>query len=265
MAPDVLVGAPGPLAEGIAGRLAATGGRVVTVGFGSGAAFSARHFDTPADGEGWPATIGEIVAAYGAPRLLVDIASYPAGYGQNAGDVGSYVGAVLSRAAHCVNAARPAMARERSGSVVLVGLPMGAEAVTGMPAAGALGGALLGLVRGLAVALGDDGIRVNLCSPGLIRLAGVNDGQTPGDGFGIVPLHRAGGEAAGSPADVAEAVAFLGSEDAAYMTGSQLVVDGGLSACRSSKASVLWGRGTQDALERAFNRHSGAVTARGGE
>jgi len=248
----VVVGAPGAIAESIAALLAADGHPVASVGFRFAArAGDGRAFDTPRDGEGWRSLIAEIASAQGPPLVLVDVASFPAGYGQPDG-AHSYVGEVLARAEASVSAARPLMAQARSGSVVLVGLPMGSEAVVGIPAAGALAGALPGLVRGLAVEMGDDGIRVNLVSPGLIRLARINESQRPGDGFGIVPLRRPGtDERAGSPVDVAAAVAFLASADAGYITGTQLVVDGGLSPCRNSRASAFWEDGATDAFERS--------------
>jgi NAD(P)-dependent dehydrogenase (short-subunit alcohol dehydrogenase family) len=147
------------------------------------------------------------------------------------------------------------MAGKRSGAVVLVGLPMGGEATVGIPAAGAVAGALAGMVRGPAVDLGDDGIRVNLVSPGLISLPGADDRPRPGDGFGIVPLRRAGAVGdAGLPSDIAEAVAFLASGDAVYMTGSQLGVDGGLSQCKNTLAAAMWEDSRTDWWEYAMAR-----------
>ncbi|MFI1097679.1 SDR family oxidoreductase [Streptomyces sp. NPDC020917] len=88
-------------------------------------------------------------------------------------------------------------------------------------------GALLPLVRSLALELAPRRIRVNAVSPGLI--------DTPAYGrMGVtrdmldawardVPLGRVG-----TPADVAEAVAFLASDAASYVTGDDLVVSGGI-------------------------------------
>ncbi|MFJ1584535.1 SDR family NAD(P)-dependent oxidoreductase [Streptomyces sp. NPDC088197] len=88
-------------------------------------------------------------------------------------------------------------------------------------------GALLPLMRSLAIELAPRRIRVNAVSPGLI--------DTPAYGkLGIgretvaawgedVPLGRVG-----APADVAEAVAFLASDAAGYITGDNLIVSGGM-------------------------------------
>lgn len=88
-------------------------------------------------------------------------------------------------------------------------------------------GALLPLVRALALELAPRGIRVNAVSPGLIdtpayRKMGVTRDML--DAWARdVPLGRVG-----TPADVAEAVAFLASDAASYITGDDLVVSGGI-------------------------------------
>lgn len=88
-------------------------------------------------------------------------------------------------------------------------------------------GALLPMMRALALELAPRGIRVNAVSPGLIDTPAYGKlGVTPemiaawAEG---VPLGRAG-----AAADVAEAVAFLASDAAGYITGDNLVVSGGM-------------------------------------
>lgn len=88
---------------------------------------------------------------------------------------------------------------------------------------------VVGLVRGLAVELARDGIRVNGVAPGYIRTAqllskehslGEEAAETVGD---IIPLGRIG-----QPEDIADVILFLASNGARYMTGQVVVVDGGL-------------------------------------
>jgi NAD(P)-dependent dehydrogenase (short-subunit alcohol dehydrogenase family) len=88
-------------------------------------------------------------------------------------------------------------------------------------------GALLPLVRSLALELAPRRIRVNAVSPGVIDTPAYSKlGISPdtlatwGEG---VPLGRVG-----APADIAEAVAFLASDGAGYITGDNLIVSGGL-------------------------------------
>ncbi|MFE7168370.1 SDR family oxidoreductase [Streptomyces sp. NPDC057616] len=88
-------------------------------------------------------------------------------------------------------------------------------------------GALLPLMRSLALELAPRGIRVNAVSPGLIDTpVYARMGVSPDmlDAWGRdVPLGRVG-----APADIAEAVAFLASDAAGYITGDDLVVSGGI-------------------------------------
>jgi NAD(P)-dependent dehydrogenase (short-subunit alcohol dehydrogenase family) len=91
--------------------------------------------------------------------------------------------------------------------------------------------AILGLTRGMALDFASDGIRVNAVCPGAIQtgmmepfLAAEPDAEKALTKFGKkIPLQRVG-----QPEDVAEAVFFLASNAARYITGASLVVDGGL-------------------------------------
>lgn len=89
---------------------------------------------------------------------------------------------------------------------------------------------VLGLVRSLAAELGPVGIRVNAVLPGLIETPQSLDETASIGAAGLrsaassVPLRRIG-----DPDDVASAVRFLASSDAAYISGQALVVDGGIS------------------------------------
>jgi 3-oxoacyl-[acyl-carrier protein] reductase len=85
--------------------------------------------------------------------------------------------------------------------------------------------ALSSLARALARELGTRGVRLNLVSPGLIATPAAQVVLTEGRDAheaAILPLQRVG-----RPDDIAGAVAFLLSDDAAYVTGSDLVIDGG--------------------------------------
>jgi glucose 1-dehydrogenase len=88
--------------------------------------------------------------------------------------------------------------------------------------------ALVMLIRQLAYELGPDGIRCNCVSPGTTR-TGINDFLLSDDRIreareALLPLRRIG-----QPEDLANAIAFLTGPDAAYITGVDLLVDGGLN------------------------------------
>lgn len=86
-------------------------------------------------------------------------------------------------------------------------------------------GATIGFTRSLASELGKDGITVNSVAPGLTESEGVKAGPH-NDGFGyVVPMQAFARK--GQPEDIAPAVAFLTTEEAGWVTGQLLVVDGG--------------------------------------
>lgn len=89
---------------------------------------------------------------------------------------------------------------------------------------------VLGLCRSLAVELAPRGIRVNAVVPGLIETPQSSD---PVNSLGPEGLVRAGGDIpvgrVGQPGEVADVIRFLNSPQAGYVTGQQLIVDGGLT------------------------------------
>ena len=91
-------------------------------------------------------------------------------------------------------------------------------------------GAVLMLVRGMAVTLADQGIRVVGVGPGLIRTQLNDYGHLDDEKLqrlleSQIPVGRMG-----FPADIAGAVAFLASDEAKYITGQMLYIDGGITA-----------------------------------
>jgi NAD(P)-dependent dehydrogenase (short-subunit alcohol dehydrogenase family) len=87
--------------------------------------------------------------------------------------------------------------------------------------------ALLGLSRSAAVSHARDNIRVNTILPGLINSSMVRRaiGDREAQVAPRIPMHRQG-----TPWEIARAIVFLLSDDASYITGTELIVDGGLAA-----------------------------------
>ena len=124
------------------------------------------------------------------------------------------------------------MARQGSGSIVLLSSISGQRGQVGQAAYGPAKYVATGLTHHLAVEWAARGIRVNAVAPGTIRTdAVVNLLETPeGQAYveeieGRHPIGRLG-----EPREVAEAIAFLASDAASFITGAVLPVDGGYLA-----------------------------------
>jgi NAD(P)-dependent dehydrogenase (short-subunit alcohol dehydrogenase family) len=134
----------------------------------------------------------------------------------------------LSSAYLCTHFAVP-MLRQRNGAIINVASTRASQSEPHCEAYAAAKGGLVALTHALAISLGP-AIRVNAVSPGWIDTsASPTDPEpqpqplTAGD-HGQHPVGRVG-----RPEDVAAAVAWLASSDSAFMTGENLVLDGGMS------------------------------------
>jgi NAD(P)-dependent dehydrogenase (short-subunit alcohol dehydrogenase family) len=126
-----------------------------------------------------------------------------------------------------MRAAVSSMLRSGGGAIVNVSSILGAAAIPGEHVYHATKGAVLSMTRNAAVTYAADRIRVNAVLPGWIRTP-MTEGQDPELNAAFVastPMLR-GAE----PDELAAAVAFLVSEDASYVTGVELAVDGGYLA-----------------------------------
>ncbi|MDX1540848.1 MAG: SDR family oxidoreductase [Geminicoccaceae bacterium] len=125
----------------------------------------------------------------------------------------------------------PGMVARGAGAIVMIGSVNGLIAV-GNPAYSAAKAGLISYVRSLAVEYGPKGIRANLVSPGTVQTGSpswTKRLQVDPDVFKKLarwyPVGRVG-----RPEDIAAAVAFLAADEAGFVNGANLVVDGGLTA-----------------------------------
>lgn len=126
---------------------------------------------------------------------------------------------------HTVQAAARAMMRKKTGAIVVLASIVGEYGSAGQIVYAASKAAVANIARSAAKELGRSGIRVNAVAPGIIETeltAGLSEDARTSN-IGSTPLGRLG-----KPEDVANAIKFLVSDDAAFITGQVLGIDGGL-------------------------------------
>ena len=131
----------------------------------------------------------------------------------------------LASCFYTCRAAARGMMKKRSGTVVNISSIVGIHGNWGQTNYAASKAGIIGFTKALARELGNRGVRANVVAPGYVstRLTEVLPDELKDAMLVNTPLGRFG-----DPEDVARAVRFLSSDDAAFITGEVLLVDGGL-------------------------------------
>jgi 3-oxoacyl-[acyl-carrier protein] reductase len=126
---------------------------------------------------------------------------------------------------HTCRAAVRGMMKRRGGSIVNISSIVGLHGNPGQTNYGAAKAGIIGFTKSLARELGNRGVRANVVAPGYVntRLTDVLPEEARNAMLTNTPLGRLG-----DPEDVAGAVRFLCSDEASFITGEVLLVDGGL-------------------------------------
>jgi NAD(P)-dependent dehydrogenase (short-subunit alcohol dehydrogenase family) len=185
------------------------------------------------------ALVATCVERFGPPTILVNNAGVNANYDATAmteDEWDAFFAIDLKAAWLAAKHVLTHMRRAKRGSIVNVSSLHGFATLDGFfPYAAAKSG-LVGLTRSLALDYGPEGIRVNVVAPGFVRTRLVQESIDRAE-------DRAGAEAKmvaavalgriGDPEEIAHVVRFLASDEASYVTGASLLVDGGLTARRA--------------------------------
>ena len=235
----LITGGASGIGRAIALRFAQEGARVVVADINEAAGTATAHeaggifarCDT-SDPEQAQAAIAQAVAAFGGLDVLVNGAAHLGGF-HDAAEMPEHEWHAVLRVSldgvfHCSKHALPEIVRRGGGAVINIASVEGMAGVAGHAAYVAAKSALFGLTRSMAIDFGKRGVRVNAISPGII-----DSGRPDIDRLKQNPamlrwwrdmtvLDRLG-----QPNEVAAAALFLASDDASYITGQNLAVDGG--------------------------------------
>lgn len=234
----LVTGSTRGIGRAIAERLAAAGARVAVVGRDQAKAEAAAA-EIGAGARGYacdvavPAEVTALVEAVERDFGQLDILVNNAGLTRDNlllrlkdDDWTQVIDANLRGAFVAMRAAARGMMKRRWGRIVNIASVVGLTGNKGQANYAASKAGLVGLTKSVAKELASRNVLCNVVAPGLIAtdMTAAMPEEARAAMAAAVPLERAG-----TPADVAGAVAFLSSDLAAYITGQVLVVDGGMT------------------------------------
>ncbi|SFP36082.1 SDR family NAD(P)-dependent oxidoreductase [Salibacterium halotolerans] len=175
----------------------------------------------------WKAAVDEVVKTFGTIDVLVNNAGAltrkpftdltPDDYQHmiNVNQLGVFMG---------MQAVTPHMEKQQKGSIINNVSVSAFAPIPQSSAYAATKASVVAMSKAAAVELGPKGIRVNMIHPGGIETDMATEGKGVPDAYQSVPLGRIG-----QPEEIARAAAFLASDESSYCTGTEIVVDGGMT------------------------------------
>jgi NAD(P)-dependent dehydrogenase (short-subunit alcohol dehydrogenase family) len=243
----VITGAASGLGEACAQRFAAEGAIVAGLDRTAGAPVAVEHLLDVTDEAAVGDAMDQVAAEHGRIDILVNSAGVAGGGPVHLLDAAEWARVLAVNLTGTYLACKHAlrhMVGQRSGAIVNVASIEGIEGTEGGSAYNASKGAVVLLTKNMAIDYGRLGIRVNCVCPGFIETPMFNS-VMGSDGMSEYrdqyrEAHKLG--RFGRPDEIAGATLFLVSDDASFVTGHALVVDGGFTAgMRSGLSDLLMG------------------------
>jgi NAD(P)-dependent dehydrogenase (short-subunit alcohol dehydrogenase family) len=181
--------------------------------------------------EDWARVVDGIVARHGGIDILVNNAGIVLSYEPvHATDVESWSKVIAVNQTGTflgMRAVLPAMRKAGRGSIVNISSIWGNVGAAGAAAYHAAKGAVRNMTKNAAITYAGENVRVNSIHPGIIDtpLIRAQDQAITDAVVGITPMKRLG-----RPAEVAYGILFLASDEASFVTGAELAIDGGYLA-----------------------------------
>jgi NAD(P)-dependent dehydrogenase (short-subunit alcohol dehydrogenase family) len=229
----IVTGAGRGIGRSIAEMFAAEGATVIATSQHQHADFSPGiefHQQDVADAEGWDALVADVIAHHGRVDILVNnagIIAYETLDALTLEDWNRVVAVNQTGVWLGMRAVVPSMLSHGNGSIINVSSIWGNAAVAGAHAYHATKGAVRNMSKNAAITYATQGIRVNSIHPGFIATP-LTDAQAPEVNefvVGMTPMGRAG-----RPEEIAYGAVFLASDESSFVTGTELVIDGGYLA-----------------------------------
>jgi len=235
----LVTGASRGIGRAIAERLGAQGARVVAAARGENARAVAEAI-VAAGGTAEAADL-DVTDAHASERLIastlerharVDILVNNAGIARDQlllrmkrEDWDAVLATNLTAAFTLTQAVLKPMIRQRGGRIISISSVVGQRGNAGQANYAASKAGLIGFTKAVALEVASRGITVNVVAPGLIEtdMTGALTGDAREEWVSKIPLRRLG-----TPDDIASAVCFLASDEASYITGHVLAVNGGM-------------------------------------
>jgi 3-oxoacyl-[acyl-carrier protein] reductase len=232
----LVTGASRGIGRAIARRLAAQGAQVIAAARGDNAAAVAEEIGARAEAVALdvtvPGAVEQIVAATLQKHGRIDILVNNAGIARDQlmlrmkrEDWDAVLATNLTAAFTLTQAVLKPMIKQRGGRIVCIASVVGQSGNAGQANYAASKAGLIGFAKAVALEVASRGITVNVVAPGLIEtdMTRAITERAREEWVSDIPLRRLG-----TPEDVASAVCFLASDEASYITGHVLAVNGGM-------------------------------------